>query len=371
MSNPLSCDDLFSPLLRAIPRYAAGTSERDLRRLGFAGRVAKLASNEAVLGPSPRVVDLCQQAVELHRYPDSQSVELVELLAEHHSIEATEICIGNGSSELISLLCNAVSAGVQHAVIGDPSFVAYRIFLQANGVAFTQVPLRDNLCWNVDDLLGAVTPRTQLMFIDNPNNPTGDFLNRSELQRLMRELPPQVLLVVDEAYAEYATAPDFVSALQLRDLRQRCAVLRTFSKAYGLAALRVGYAVAPSSIIDPLQRLRLPFNVNAFGQKAAGAALLDAEHLKQVIEGNEQQRELYRAAIEELGFEVAPSQANFLLVDTLKPSAEAFELLARQGVLVRAMPPPIATRVRITVGSAEDRQQLLASLFHLRQTEPE
>jgi histidinol-phosphate aminotransferase len=360
-------DPLVPPHIDRIAPYTPGKPVEALEReLGIRDAV-KLASNESPIGPSPAAVEaMCRAAPSVHRYPDATGFRLREALAHRHGVPMEHITLGNGSNEILALACLAFGTPADHAVIGDPSFVYYAIGLTMAGIPFTRVPLRDRLSWSVDDLLAAVRPETKLLFIANPNNPTGAYVPGDALARLLRELPPRVVAVIDEAYVDFADAPDYVSALELRGLRERLLVLRTFSKAHGLAALRVGYAIGPPQAIGYLDRVRAPFNVGTLAQAAALASLEDREHLARYVQMNREERRRLASALTELGLQVAPSQANFVLVDFGEPGASVYERLLHRGVIVRNMPAPIDSWLRITVGRPEDNARLLEAVHHVR-----
>lgn len=355
--------DLAAPHILALTAYEPGKPEEELRRELGIDDIIKLASNENPYGPTPKARAVVSgEALALHRYPDPRAHDLRGALATHHAVRPDELCLGNGSNELIDLVCRVVADRSDHAVFGHPSFPCYRIAAVAQEIAFTAVPLRDHLHWNVDDLLSAVRPQTKLLFVANPNNPTGGYLGRDDLERLLRELPERILVVIDEAYVEYVDADDFIPAASLRDVRERLAVLRTFSKAYGLAALRVGYLIGTAELVHELNRLRAPFNVGTAGQIAARVALEDASHLRAVVEATVRDRRALTSALREFGLEVAPSQANFVLVDVGRPGSAVYEALLRQGVIVRPMPPPLDTWLRVTIGLPEENRRFLESL---------
>ena len=355
--------DLVPPHVERMIPYRPGKPVEELEReLGIKNAV-KLASNENPLGPSPKVVEVLRSlASHTSRYPDGAAYELRRAVADHHAVGMDEVCLGNGSNELIDLLPRTFVGAGEHVVFGKPSFVCYWLAATASGAEFTEVPLRDHLHWDVDALLAAVRPETKLLFLANPNNPTGAYLGREDLSRLLTELPPQVVAVVDEAYVDFPDAEDYVSALELRQLRERLIVLRTFSKAHGLAALRVGYAIGDAALVGYLRRMRAPFNVNSFGQVAARIALEDPEHVAQYVAMNRSERRRVTSALSELGLTVAPSQANFVLVDFARPGAEVYDALLHQGVIVRPMAPPIDTWQRITLGTPQENDRLLAAI---------
>jgi histidinol-phosphate aminotransferase len=355
--------DLAAPHILALTAYEPGKPEEELARELGIDDIVKLASNENPYGPSPRALAaITPDALALHRYPDPRGYELRQALSAHHSVSAEELCLGNGSNELIDLICRVFARRGEHAVFGHPSFPCYRIASIAQELDFSEVPLRDHVHWNVDDLLAAVTPSTKLVFVSNPNNPTGAYLPSAELERLLRALPERVLAVVDEAYVEYADASDFRPATELRPVRKRLAILRTFSKAYGLAGLRVGYVIGTPELVHELNRLRAPFNVGTAGQSAALAALGDQEHLRATVDATVAGRRELTRALEAHGLRVAPSQANFLLVELERPGRAVYEALLAEGVIVRPMPPPLDTSIRVTIGLPEENQRFLDAL---------
>ncbi len=358
--------DLAAPHILALTAYEPGKPEEELRRELGLDDIVKLASNENPYGPSPSAIAAVSgEALALHRYPDPRGHHLREALAAHHGVLAEELCLGNGSNELIDLICRVFAGRGDHAVFGHPSFPCYRIGSIAQELPFTAVPLREHLNWNVDDLLAAITPKTKLLFVSNPNNPTGAHIDQADLTRLLRELPGHVLAVVDEAYVEYVDADGFAPATELRDTRERLAILRTFSKAYALAGLRVGYAIGTPELVTHLNRLRAPFNVGTPGQVAARAALDDQAHLRATVAATIAERATLTKGLEAAGLRVAPSQANFVLVDVGQPGRAVYEALLEQGVIVRPMAAPLDTWLRITVGLPHENQRCLDSLGHV------
>ncbi|MEM9070974.1 MAG: histidinol-phosphate transaminase [Myxococcota bacterium] len=356
-------DPLVPPNVERMIPYKPGKPLEELEReLGIRDAI-KLASNENPIGPSPKVTAaLREAAASLHFYPDGAGFSLRSAIADHHGIAMDEVCLGNGSNELIDLLCRTFPSRDDHIVFGKPSFVCYWLGATAAGVSFSEVPLKDHLAWDIDAMLAAVQPNTKLLFLANPNNPTGAHVGEADLRRLLEGLPPRVVCVIDEAYVEFADADDYVSALSLRDLRERLIVLRTFSKAYGLAGLRVGYALGPPSLIDYLMRMRAPFNVGSLGQLAARVALEDPDHVAAYVALNAKERTRVAAGLRELGLEVAPSQANFVLVNVKRPGAEVYDALLRRGVIVRTMPPPIDTWLRVSIGTEPMNDRLLNAM---------
>lgn len=352
---------LVSEGIQSLSVYEPGKPVEELaRELGISNAV-KLASNENPLGPSPLAVEAIRGALgELHRYPDAANYRLKQRLSEHLRVDPGEILTGNGSNEILEVLVRTFCTPGDHLVFADPSFVVYRMVALAHGVLFTAVPLDAEARHDLSGMLRAVTDRTRVVFVANPNNPTGTHVDRSALDDFLRRVPPDVLVVVDEAYFEYADAEDYPDTLQMRACRERLATVRTFSKAYGLAALRVGYAVLPAELCDYANRVRAPFNVNGLAQVAATAALDDTEHLRASRALNGRERARVSAALQGLGLGVAPSQANFVFVDVARPGRQVYEALLKRGVIVRPMGQSSA--LRITIGLEEENDRMLEEL---------
>lgn len=350
------------PHLAGIVPYAPGkpTSEVE-RELGIAEAV-KLASNENPVGPSPRAVLAARAVLEgLHRYPDPDPHALRHKLAAQLAVDPSELVFGHGSNEIIDLLCRTFAGPEHHAVIGTPSFACYRLSLLAAGVPFSEIPLDRGLFWNAGRLLEAVRPETRLLLLDNPNNPTSTHLGKDGLHQLLSGLPEHVIPVIDEAYVHFADAPDYASALEHRALHPNLIVLRTFSKAYGLAAMRAGFAVAPAALIEDLERVRVPFNLNTLAQVAALAALDDIEHISRCVALNRSERARLSAELTALGLQVAPSQTNFLCVELAQDAPRVFEALLARGVIVRTI-GNLPRHLRISVGLPSENTRLLAAL---------
>jgi histidinol-phosphate aminotransferase len=352
--------------LAAIAPYEPGKPPEELEReLGIASAI-KLASNENPLGPSPLALEAAHAALsQAHRYADSNVHALRSALARQLAVDPNELAFGHGSNELIDLLCRTFAGPDDHAVLGAPSFVCYRLSLLAAQVPITEVPLDQGVYWNVDRMLAAVKPNTRFVFVDNPNNPTSTHVPRPALERLLRSLGPNVIPVIDEAYLHFADAPDYASALMLRELHPNLVVLRTFSKAYGLAALRAGYAVGPAWLLRDLERVRVPFNVNGVAQVAALAALDDHALVARVVAHNREQRALLQSELALLGLHVAPSQANFLCVElpagTRLDASAAYDALLRKGVIVRPI-GGLPRHLRISIGLADENARLISAL---------
>ncbi|NLE85749.1 MAG: histidinol-phosphate transaminase [Myxococcales bacterium] len=355
-------DRLVTPSIEALRPYQGGKPIEELFRERGVADAVKLASNENPLGPSPRAVEAAAHALaEVHRYPDGSAFRLRSAIAEFHGVPLEEVLHGNGSNELIELLIRTFTTPEHHIVFGEPAFSMYRVAVMAHNVDFTAVPTRADLVHDLEAMVAAVRPQTRLVLLDNPNNPTGTYVPRASLEAFLRAVPEHVIVVLDEAYFEYATAEDYPDSLRMRHLRERLVTLRTFSKAYGLAGLRVGYGIGPARILDYVNRLRAPFNVGVPSQEAGIAALADTAHLEASVRLNTEQRRWLTERLEERGFAVTPSQANFLLVDFRMSGAELYDRLLTEGVILRPI-GPLPTSLRVTVGTAQQNARFIEAL---------
>jgi histidinol-phosphate aminotransferase len=352
---------LVIPSIESLVPYEGGKPIDEVaRELGVLNAV-KLASNENALGPSPLAIEAARAALGgANRYPDGACHRLREKIAAFHGITPSEVLPGAGSNELLDLVVRTFATPEHHVVFGEPAFVVYRIASLTGGVPFTAVPLRDHV-HDLPAMARAVTPKTRVLFVANPNNPTGTHVGRAAVETLLREVPEEVIVVMDEAYFEYVEASDYPNCLELRSLRERLVVMRTFSKAYGLAALRVGYAVAPAAIIDYMNRVRAPFNVTTPAQAAAIAALDDREHVEKSVALNARERSRVIAGLRELGVATAPSQTNFVLMDVGRPARPVYDALLRRGVIVRPF-ASLPTSLRMTFGMPEENDRFLGAL---------
>ena len=350
------------PCVLELPEYVPG--DRELK--GIAEPI-KLSSNESTLGPSPQALKAyADAATQLHRYPDPDQNELRDALAENFGLAVNQLICGNGSAELIQILIHAYVGEGDEVLLSEYGFPLYRIFAISQG-ASVALSSEVDCVTSVDSLLECVTPKTKLVAIANPNNPTGTYLSGSEVRRLHANLPEHVLLLLDEAYAEYVTAEDFESGLKWADETENVVVARTFSKLYGLAALRIGWMLAPQRVFQTMQRFRITFNTNGPALATAVAALHDVEYTKEVQQHNHLWRKRMTEELEAQGLNVIPSMANFLLIQFLdepKSNSEAAaNALKCNGIIPRpvsAGSPPNC--IRITIGKSEENQAVLHTL---------
>ena len=352
--------------IRRIVPYVPGKPIDEVEReYGIQGS-AKLASNENPLGPSPKAVAALRERLdELHLYPDGGCFHLRRALAAKLGVAPERLVFGNGSNELIELAVRTFLRPGDEALLSQGTFVAYGLALDAMGAALRTVPMKD-FGYDLEGMARALTPETRCVFLANPNNPTGTVYGRAEWQDFIERVGPDVLVVADEAYFEYVSDPDYPDSLH--DHREDRAVLtlRTFSKAYGLAGLRIGYGVAHPEIVAMMNQVREPFNVNAAAQWAATAAVDDTEHLRRSIEVNLQGLALLAEGLAALGVEWVPSQANFILVRTGQVG-RVYEELLRRGVIVRPVGPEFPDHVRVTVGTPDENRKFLESLSRVRE----
>ena len=349
-------EGLFRPSVEALRPYQPGKPVEDVQReLGLA-RVVKLASNEGPFGPLPAAREALERAVgDLNRYPDGGVYRLHAALADRHGVAFDEVAVGAGADGCIDMLSQALLDPGDEVVCGWPSFPSYVIYAQKQGADVRTVPLADHR-YDLDALLDAVTARTKLVYVCLPNNPTGTTNTAEELDAFLERVPEHVLTVVDQAYFEYIDRPDYPDAVE-RYVKagRRVAVLRTFSKIYGLAGLRIGYAVAPRDVCGALAKVRRPFDVTTPAQLAALASLDDAAELARRRAVNREGLARLEQVLRGHGFDPVPSVGNFLYVETGSEATELFGRLLEEGVIVR----PLAgfgapTAIRVSVGTPDE-----------------
>jgi histidinol-phosphate aminotransferase len=333
-------------------------------------RPMKLSSNENPLGPSPRAVEAFRAAAtDMHRYPDGGAEGLRRAIARRFALEAGQIVCGNGSDELIALLTRAYAGPGDEVLFSRHGFLMYRLSTLAAGAPPKAAPEKD-LRTDVEALLAMVTPATRILFLGNPNNPTGSYLSRTELWDLRRRLPESVLLAIDAAYAEFVEAPDYASGEELVRAGEHTVMLRTFSKIYGLAGLRLGWAYCPPAVADALNRVRGPFNTSAPAQAAAEAALADIGHETRSREHNRIWRDYLARELAAAGYRVHPSVGNFLLVEFADADAADAFLRAR-GLIMRKMGAyGLPQCLRITIGTEAEMRATAAALAELARGAP-
>ena len=340
------------PSILSVEPYVGGES-----KLPGVNRIIKLSSNEGAFGPPPgAIAAIAESAKEAHRYPDGDAKALREAIGKRFGLDPARIVCGNGSDELLSMLILAYGGEGTELVMSAHGFMMYDITGRWAGCRVIKVPEK-NLTADVDGLLAAVGPRTTLLFLANPNNPTGSILPQSEVDRLRRELREDVLLVLDSAYAEYVTRADYDPGVKLVDAGSNTVMCRTFSKIFGMGGMRLGWAYAPQPSVDVLGRVRGPFNVNASAMAAGIAALAEPGWVETSVAHNTAQRAKLTAALTAAGLKVWPSEGNFALVDfgSAARAKAADEWLRTRGLIVRAMGGyGLAQALRVTIGTEEE-----------------
>ncbi len=357
---------LAAPGIPGLTPYVPGKPVSELEReLGISGSI-KLASNENPLGPGPLArVAIAAHLNELGLYPDGGGFELRRVLAEHHGVSPLCVTLGNGSNDVLDLVARIFLQPGVESLFSEHAFAVYPIATQAVGATARIAPARD-FGHDLEEMAALVSDRTRVVWIANPNNPTGTWLRSDTLRAFIDSLPETCLVVVDEAYTEYVDEPEFPDASRWIGTYPNLIVTRTFSKAHGLAALRVGYALSDPRIADLLNRVRQPFNVNSLAQAAAAVAIDDRDHVRASVELNRAGMEQLTAAFEALGRAYIPSVGNFVSVDLGRPAGPMNEALLRRGVIVR----PIANyglpnHLRVSIGLPEENARFIETLGDL------
>lgn len=335
-------DTLAPEYIRSLPVYQPGKQVEALQREMGVANALKIASNENPLGPSPKAVEAARAALaEAHLYPDSVAYKLRHALAEKEGVEPDNLFFGEGSNEIIHMLVHAFCRpGADEVLTHRHAFISYRLAAMSMGVHFVEAPITPELSCDVDALIAAMSPRTKLIFLANPNNPTGSHVTRAALERVLEAAPQRALVVVDEAYHEYAIAAmdDYPRSQAYHSPeRPQLLTLRTFSKIYGLAGVRAGYAVGDARVLAILERIRRPFNLNLVAQAAALAALDDTAHLEASRAVAQRGIEHITAAASSLGLRAYPSVGNFVLVHAGEDADQVYQTLLGCGVIVRGM----------------------------------
>ena len=345
--------------IAALVPYVPGKPIEELERELGIPRAIKLASNENPLGPSPKALAVLSEVGPLlHRYPDGGAHRLRAALADRFKLTPDHVVLGNGSDEILGLLARAFLSPGDHAVMGDTTFVIYKMEVMAAHGLPVIVPLKS---WRHDlgAMADAITPTTRLVFICNPNNPTGTMVTAQEVEAFMARLPPDTIVVFDEAYYEYVRDQRFPDTLAYVRANRNAIVLRTFSKIYGLAGLRIGYGLTTPEIAGYLNRVRPPFNANSMAQRASLAALDDDDHVARSRALNQAEMAAVRDGLAALGLDPLPSETNFLFFDVRRDGRRVFEALLRLGVIVRHID---GSMLRVTIGLPDENRAFLAAL---------
>ncbi len=345
--------------IKNLSPYIPGKPIEELEReLGISGSI-KLASNENPLGPSPKAIAALKKVVAgLNRYPDGSGFYLSQALATRYNVDLHQIILGNGSNELIELVVRTFVQPGDEIISADPSFVIYKMVTQAAGGTIVIVPCRD-MRHDLDVMADRITARTRIVFVANPNNPTGTMCPRVEMDRFIERIPDNMIVVVDEAYFEYVTHADYPDSLDYLKGGRNILALRTFSKIYGLAGLRIGYGITTAEVAELLNKVRQPFNTNSLAQAAALAALEDRKHVEKSIAINNEGKQYLYQSFGQLGLTFTPTETNFILFETALDAMDVYKALLKQGVIIRPMG---GKSLRVTIGLPEENKRFVAEL---------
>lgn len=346
-----------------LPVYQPGKPIEEVKRELGLTEVTKLASNENPFGCSPAVKEaLVREMENLSLYPDGGAVELTNALAAHLGVEPNQLIFGAGSDDVILMIARAYFVPGDETVMSSHTFPQYKHNAEIENAKVIEVPLK-HATHDLQGMLERVTEKTKVVWICNPNNPTGTSVNHEEIRAFLDALSPQVLVVLDEAYAEYNRLPDYPDGLALLKTYPNLVLLRTFSKIYGLASLRIGYAVAHPNVIHTINQVREPFNTTRFAQAAALAAIGDQAFVEQCREANRTGLDYYAEQFDRMGLSYFPSNGNFIMVDIQRPAEQVFEGLLRKGFIIRGGHKlGFPTKIRVTVGSREQNERFIAAL---------
>lgn len=348
-----------------IQPYVPGKPIEEVQRQLGLKKVYKMASNENPFGPSPKALCSMRRSLkDLNRYPDANCFYLRQEIAKRLKVQANQLIFGNGSDEIIVLATRAFIQKGDEVVIAHPTFLIYDIASRINAARVVKVPLR-NFRYDLSAMLSAITSKTKIIFIANPDNPTGTYVTKKEVENFVKAVPSDILIFLDEAYYEYAPKKDYPDSFSLMQRHKNVLFTRTFSKFYALAGLRIGYGVGDHSLIDILNRIREPFNVNSIAQEAALAALSDKKYYQSIFRKNEKEKKRLYEKLKKMGVFYVPSATNFILIDIKQKGSQVFQRLLQKGVIVRDMTGwGFDTFIRVTVG---DRHQNDAFIKHLKE----
>jgi histidinol-phosphate aminotransferase len=354
---------LANSYIRNLTPYQPGKPIEEVEReLGITSAI-KLASNENPLGASPAAILAATSALQKsHIYPDGGCYEIKHALAKFLQVNTEQLTVGNGSENVLEIIVKSYLTQDSAAVISQYAFITIPLLIKSYGAEIISVP-SNQFGHDIPKMIDAVTEKTRVIFVVNPNNPTGTYTNAKDLVLLLDSVSPQILVVVDEAYSEYIDREDYPDTLALLKKYPNLVITRTFSKAYGLAALRFGFAISSPEIADILNRARLPFNVNTIAAVAANAALHDQEHIRRSVENNAQGMRWLEENLRKLNIDFIPSLGNFITINVVKSAKEIYQNLLLLGVIVRPLEAyGLSTYIRVTIGTPEQNERFLQAL---------
>lgn len=347
----------------SLPVYEPGKPMEAVKKQYNLNQVVKLASNENPFHFSKNVKEAIKEELDLfYLYPDGSGIAITEALAKHYNVQSNQIILGAGSDEIILMLCRAYLEQGDETIMVTPTFPQYKHNATIENAVCIEIPLVDGK-HDLQAMADRITDKTKIVWVCNPNNPTGTIVTNEELSHFMKQVPENVLVVLDEAYIEYVEDPNFPDGLDYLKQYSNVIVLRTFSKIYGLASLRIGYGIASPSIIELVNRVREPFNTTRMGQVAAVAALQDQDFVKNCRQWNNEGIQYIEQQVAKLGLTNYPANGNFVMIETNRPADQVFEQLLRRGVIIRGGHKlGYPTKIRVTVGTKQQNEQFIAAL---------
>jgi histidinol-phosphate aminotransferase len=358
--------DFVPDNIKSIQPYKPGKPLEEVEReLGI--KAVKMASNENPLGPSPRALDAMRRFIEhVELYPDDTGYYLRQKLAGRLNVSMDELILGSGSSDILAMAFNAMLTPDTEVLTSEGSFIVYYLLGQMKGCTMVRTPMRE-YAFDLNAMAERLTANTRLVLIANPNNPTGTIVRRNELSTFLKKVPEHALVVLDEAYFEFVNDSEYPDSFEYMREGKNVLIIRTFSKAYGLAGLRIGYGIARPEIIDTLQKVRLAFNTGSLGQVAAVAALDDQEHVQRTVQSNRKELEFLYKELSTRGVKYVPTSANFVFMDLGMPSKDVDAAMLRQGVIIRPMAGwGFPTMIRVSVGTRTQNETFLRTLDTIR-----
>lgn len=345
--------------IKNLVPYSPGKPIEELERELGIKEAIKLASNENPLGPSPKAIEAIERSLKkVHRYPDGGGFYLKDAIARKWGVSPDAVTLGNGSNEIIELLIRTFMSPGDNAVVSENTFSVYRLIVTAANCEAITIPLKDGR-YDLDRMADSINPLTRIVFISNPNNPTGTIVTSGEVKDFMNRIPDDVMVVFDEAYGEYVTSDQYPETLTYLREGRNAAILRTFSKIHGLAGLRAGYGLSKPEIADMLNRVRQPFNINALAQVAARAALEDLGHVNESRRINREGKEFLYREFDSLGIKYLPSEANFIYFQAGDDGRAIFNRMLREGIIIRHIEGP---NLRVTIGLPEENKKFIEAL---------
>ena len=352
----------INPGIESINPYEPGKSIEEVMEKYNLKDIVKLASNENSLGPSPKVLEVINNFKDVHLYPDGDGLKLKSKISEIENINSDQIILGNGSNEILEIISQTFLSPDTESIFSKHAFVVYKLVSKVRGSKFHEV---DACCWGHDlnRFLEKINHKTRLIFIANPNNPTGTYLSHKNILEFLKKVPKKVLVVIDLAYFEYVTTDDYINTHEILDKFPNVLFTKSFSKIHGLSALRIGYGFGNKALIEIMNRVRQPFNVNSVAQKAAIESLSDQKYLKESINQNTKERQYLCESLKSIGVEYIPSQGNFVCIDTKTSGKDVFESLLKKGVIVRPIDLyEMPTYIRVTIGNRTENNIFLEKL---------